>query len=169
MLTHIRNGRVICQYNNGKGRVTLEDGGTVSPPVAGYINGNDLIVPVVEVTTDNSTTQRTTRETVETVEVDRVLRTVTISDMSIEDIRAGMSCTKMQGVLTLGEANWSKVMDFYTTDATWVQKAIIDSAANWRRTSEDLKFIGYLIGFNDEQMDALFGEATAETSRGIAT
>jgi hypothetical protein len=86
---------------------------------------------------------------------------VTIADMSIEDIRAGMSCTKMQGVLTLGEANWSKVMDFYTRDATWVQKAIIDSAANWQRTSENLELIGYLIGFDDAQMDAMFTAAAA--------
>jgi hypothetical protein len=86
----------------------------------------------------------------------------TVENIPIEDVRAEMSCTKMQGVLTLGEANWSKVMAFYTTDATWVQKAIIDSAANWRRTSDDLKFIGYLIGFDDEQMDAMFAAALVE-------
>ena len=159
MLAHIRNGEVVRKYNDSRGRVTLENGDTVSPPVAGYINGNDRIVPIVEVTVDNSTTTRTNRATVETVEADRVLRILTISDMPIDDIRAGMSCSKMQGVLTLGEANWSKVMDFYTADATWVQKAIIDSAANWRRTSDDLKFIGYLIGFDDAQMDAMFTAA----------
>jgi hypothetical protein len=86
----------------------------------------------------------------------------TVENIPIEDARAKMSCTKMQGVLTLGEANWSKVMNFYTTDATWVQKAIIDSAANWRRTSDDLKFIGYLIGFDANQMDALFAAAVVE-------
>jgi hypothetical protein len=159
MLAHIRNGKVIRKYNDGKGRVTFANGDTVSPPVAGYINGNDRIVLVEEVTVDNSTTTRTNRATVETVEADRVLRTVTISDVSIEDIRAGTSCTKMQGVLTLGEDNWSKVMDFYTTDATWVQKAIIDSAANWQRTSENLELIGYLIGFSDDQMDTMFTAA----------
>ena len=161
MLAHIKDGKVIRTYHEGKGRVTFANGDTVSPPTAGTY-GNEQLVTIVVVTVDNSTTTRTKRATVETVEDARVLRTVTITDVSIEDIRAGMSCTKMQGVLTLGEANWSKVMAFYTTDATWVQKAIIDSAANWQRTSDDLKFIGYLIGFDDEQMDTLFAAAVVE-------
>jgi hypothetical protein len=158
MIAHIKDGKVIRTYHDGKGRVTFGDGNTVSPPASG-VYGDEQLSPVVEVTVDNSTTTRTNRATVETVEAGRVLRTVTITDMSIEDVRAEMSCTKMQGVLTLGEANWSKVMNFYTTDATWVQKAIIDSAANWRRTSENIAFFGYLIGFDDEQMDALFAAA----------
>jgi hypothetical protein len=158
MLAHIKEGEVVRTYDDAKGRVVFANGDTVSPPTAGTY-GNEQLVPVVVVTVDNSTTTRTTRATVETVEDARVLRTVTISDVSIEDIRARMSCTKMQGVLMLGEANWSKVMDFYTTDATWVQKAIIDSAANWQRTSENIAFFGYLIGFDDEQMDALFAAA----------
>jgi hypothetical protein len=83
----------------------------------------------------------------------------TVENIPIENVRVEMSCTKMQGVLTLGEANWSKVMGFYTTDATWVQKAIIDSAANWQRLSENIAFFGYLIGFDDEQMDDLFAAA----------
>jgi hypothetical protein len=160
-IAHIKERKVIRTYHSGKGRVAFANGDTVSPPTAGTY-GNEQLVPVVVVTVDNSTTTRTKQATVETVEADRVLRTVTISDVSIEDVRAKMSCTKMQGVLTLGEANWSKVMSFYTTDATWVQKAIIDSAANWQRTSDDLKFIGYLIGFDDEQMDTLFAAAVVE-------
>jgi hypothetical protein len=158
MLAHIKEGKVIRTYHDGKGRVAFENGDTVSPPTAGTY-GNEQLLPVVVVTVDNSTTTRTKQAAVETVEDARVLRTVTISDIPIEDVRAGMSCTKMQGVLTLGEANWSKVMAFYTTEATWVQKAIIDSAVNWRRTSENIAFFGYLIGFDDEQMDALFAAA----------
>jgi hypothetical protein len=94
MLAHIKHGQVIRTYHEGKGRVTLENGDTVSPPVAGYINGNDRIVPVVEVTVDNSTTTKTNQATVETVEDERVLRTVNISDIPIEDIRAGASISK---------------------------------------------------------------------------
>ena len=160
-IAHIKEGKVVRTYHSGKGRVAFANGDTVSPPTAGTY-GNEQLVPVVVVTVDNSTTTRTNQATVETVDADRVLRTVTITDMPIEDVRAEMSCTKMQGVLTLGEANWSKVMNFCTTDATWVQKAIIDSAANWRRTSDDLKFIGYLIGFDANQMDALFAAAVVE-------
>jgi hypothetical protein len=91
MLAHIRSGEIIRKYNDRKGRVTLENGDTVSPPVAGYINGNDRIVPIVEVTVDNSTTTNTYQATVETVEAERVLLTVTISDMSIEDVRATLN------------------------------------------------------------------------------
>jgi hypothetical protein len=158
MLAHIRNGETIGRYHNGKGRVTLENGGTVSPPVAGYINGNDRIVPVVDVTVDNSTTTRTNRATVETVEADRVLRTVTISDVSIEDIRAGQVVSAMQGILTLGETNWGKVITYRET-ASWPEQMIIDSAQNWRRTSQNIQFIGYLIGFSDDQMDTMFTAA----------
>jgi hypothetical protein len=158
MLAHIKAGQVIHTYHDGRGRVTFKNGITVSPPTAG-VYGDEQLVPIVVVTVDKSTTARTTSTSVDTVEADRVLRTVTISDVGIEDIRAGLSCTKMQGVLTLGEANWSKVMAFYTTDATWVQKAIIDSAANWERISENIAFFGYLIGFSDEQMDTMFAAA----------
>jgi hypothetical protein len=90
-IAHIRSGKIIRKYNNATGRVTLENGDTVSPPVAGYINGNDRIVPVIEVMYDNSTTTYTHQATVETVEADRVLRAVTISDMAIEDIRATLN------------------------------------------------------------------------------
>jgi hypothetical protein len=157
MLAHIRSGKVI-RKNNGTGRVTLEGGGTVSPPVAGYINGNDRIVPVVVVTVDKSTTTRINRATVETIEADRVLRTVTISDVPIEDIRAGMVVSSMQGILTLGETNWGKVLTYRET-ALWTEQMIIDSAQDWRRTSQNIQFIGYLIGFSDDQMDTMFTAA----------
>jgi hypothetical protein len=160
-LAHIRSGEIIRVYPDSNGRVLLENGDTVSPPVAGYINGNDRIVPVEEMTVDNSTTTRTASTSVETVEDDRVLRTMNITDMAIEDIRAGLSCTKMQGVLTLGEVMWGRVIAFCDDDpsTTLIQKEIINSSDNWTRNSENIQFIGYLIGFNDEQMDAMFTAA----------
>jgi hypothetical protein len=158
MIAHIKDGKVVNTYPEAKGRVTFANGDTVSPPDLGAY-GDEQIVPVVLVTVDNSTGTRKRSSIVQTVEADRVLRTTTISNIPIEEIRAGMSCSKMQGVLTLGEANWSKVMAFYTTDATWVQKPVIDSAGQWQRVSENIQFIGYLIGFNDEQMDSLFTTA----------
>jgi hypothetical protein len=86
MLAHTRGGAIIRKYTEAKGRAILENGNTVSPPEAGYVNGNDRIVPVVEVTVDNSTGADTTRTAVETVEADRVLRTVTIADTTAEAI-----------------------------------------------------------------------------------
>jgi hypothetical protein len=90
MLAHIRGGQVIGTYHDGKGRVTFGNGQTVSPPAAG-VYGDEQLVPIVVVTVDKSTTTRTTSASVDTVEADRVLRTVTISDMTIEDIRAALN------------------------------------------------------------------------------
>jgi len=84
-LAHIKDGKVIRIYH-GTGRVTFENGDTVSPPTAG-VYGVERLVPVVDVTVDNSKTTRTKSSTVETVEADRVLRTVTITDVPIADIR----------------------------------------------------------------------------------
>lgn len=80
MLAHIRNNEIIKRYPSEKGWIILENGDKTSPPVAGYINGNDKIVPFEEVTIDNSTTSRTKSSVVETVEANRVLRTKTIVD-----------------------------------------------------------------------------------------
>ena len=54
-LAHIRNGQIIKQFPLGRGWVTLEDGRKVSPPVAGFVDGNDKIVPMVEEVQDTST------------------------------------------------------------------------------------------------------------------
>jgi hypothetical protein len=46
--------------------------------------------------------------------------------------RAQMTCSKMQGILTLGETKWGDVLayrDLATT--TWAEKMIIDSATDW--------------------------------------
>ena len=69
--------------------------------------------------------------------------------------RASWVCTQMQGILALGESNWSRVL-LYRDTASWAEKVIIDSAQDWRRNSENLQFIGHILGFKDEQMDSLF-------------
>lgn len=86
-IAHIRNGEIIRLYKNGKGRVTLLNGDTVSPPVVGYVNGPDRIVPLVVEETDTSTSGWTTTSVADTVENERVLRVVTITDMPIEQRR----------------------------------------------------------------------------------
>jgi hypothetical protein len=167
ILAHIRSGQIIRKYTDGKGRVTLENGDTVSPPVVGYISGNDRIVEVVEQTVDNSTGPNVSRAVVETVEADRVLRTITITDVPIEATRARMECTPLQGKLALGEANWQKVLDFRDGTGDWVaagpapwsMKTTIDSAQTWQRNSNDIAFFQYILNFTDEQVDELFRAA----------
>ena len=65
--------------------------------------------------------------------------------------------TPLQGILTLGEVEWGKVLAYRDhADTTWGERVIIDNAADWVRTSENIAFFGYLLGYNHEQMDALF-------------
>ena len=83
--------------------------------------------------------------------------------------RAGMACTKMQGILTLGETKWGEVLAYRNQEfveatstepevpaTTWPEKMIIDSAQSWDRTSENIAFFGQLLKYDDLQMDALF-------------
>ena len=72
--------------------------------------------------------------------------------------REQMVCTPLQGILTLGETEWNKVLAYRET-ATWAEKVIIDSAQDWRRNSENIAFFGWLLNYTDEQMDDLFRAA----------
>jgi len=69
--------------------------------------------------------------------------------------RADMRCSPLQGILTLGETEWGKVLAYRET-ASWAEKVVIDSAQDWQRTSQNIAFFGYLLGYTDAQMDALF-------------
>jgi len=64
----------------------------------------------------------------------------------------------LQGILTLGETEWGKVLAYRET-ASWQEKIIIDNAGNWVRTSENIAFFGYLLEYSDERMDQLFIDA----------
>lgn len=73
--------------------------------------------------------------------------------------RASAKCSPMQGKLALGPVEWAKIETYRDTEATWAQRVVIDSANEWRRNSQDIQFFGYLLGYTDEQMDALFKAA----------
>jgi hypothetical protein len=94
---------------------------------------------------------------------------VTDEFVPAEERRVGMHCTKMQGILTLGETKWGEVLAYRNQEfveatntepeipaTTWPEKMIIDSAQNWERTSENIAFFGQLLKYDDLQMDALF-------------
>jgi hypothetical protein len=77
--------------------------------------------------------------------------------------RAGMVISPLQGILTLGETAWGRVLAYRDATDTngnmitpWEQRAMIDSAGDWRRDSQNMSFIGYLLNYTDEQMDTLF-------------
>ena len=69
--------------------------------------------------------------------------------------RAAMVISPLQGILTLGETEWGKVLAYRET-ASWAEKVVIDSAQDWQRNSQNIAFFGYLLGYTDAQMDALF-------------
>jgi hypothetical protein len=77
--------------------------------------------------------------------------------------RAAMVISPLQGILTLGEVEWGKVLAYRDT-ASWAEKQIIDHAGDWQRNSENIAFFGYLLGYTDEQMDALFIAAAQVTA-----
>lgn len=73
--------------------------------------------------------------------------------------RAAMVCSPAQGILALGEVEWSKVLSYRDNVAKWPEKIVIDSASEWCRASENIQYLGYLLGYTDEQLDMLFEAA----------
>ena len=69
--------------------------------------------------------------------------------------RATAQCTRMQGILALGETRWNSVLSYRAT-ATWAEKIVIDDASDWNRTSQNIAFFGYLLGLTDVEIDTLF-------------
>ena len=69
--------------------------------------------------------------------------------------RATAQCSRMQGILALGETRWNSVLSYRAT-ATWAEKIVIDDASDWHRTSQNIAFFGYLLGLTDVEIDTLF-------------
>ena len=75
--------------------------------------------------------------------------------IALAQARAAMVISPLQGILTLGEKEWGKVLAYRDT-ASWQERIVIDSALDWRRDSQNIAFFGHLLGYTAEQMDALF-------------
>tara|TARA_R110000851_G_scaffold2217_1_gene8593 strand:- start:2365 stop:2859 length:495 start_codon:yes stop_codon:yes gene_type:complete len=93
------------------------------------------------------------------------VRDKTAAELTVElnNKRQAMSCSKMQGILTLGETAWGEVLTYRDT-ASWAEQMAIDSAQDWNRTSENIAFFGYLLNYTDAQMDAMFTAAAQVTA-----
>lgn len=74
-----------------------------------------------------------------------------------EAFRATLVCTPLQGRLVLGAAECAR-LDAYLAEPTtpWAIKEIATKSMEWRRASENMDLLGYLMGYTPEQMDALF-------------
>jgi len=145
-LAHIRSGAVIRIYPESKGWVDLENGQRVSPPIEGYINGSDLIVPYVEETTDASTSVFKRHSTETLIEADRnlhmkvVLRT-TISDMPSDDVAARVRAERND---KLFESDWV------------VTKAVEQNAADGLGINVPMVWINYRQALRDISAQAGF-------------
>jgi len=71
--------------------------------------------------------------------------------------RAAMKCSRLQGRLVLGEATCTALDAIAVDDLTpWAMRQTINNAIEWRRMSQSMTELGYLLGYTDEQMDDLF-------------
>ena len=76
--------------------------------------------------------------------------------------RAAMACSRLQGRLVLGEATCNALDAIANDDLTpWAMRQTINNAIEWRRTSQAMTELGYLLGYDDAQMDDLFRTAMA--------
>ena len=71
--------------------------------------------------------------------------------------RSTMQCSRLQGRLVLGEATCTALDAIANDDLTpWAMRQTINNAIEWRRTSQAMTELGYLLGYTDAQMDDLF-------------
>ena len=74
--------------------------------------------------------------------------------------RAAMVCSRLQGRLVLGPETCA-ALDAMAADpeTPWAMRQTIANAIEWRRTSQAMTELGYLLGYTDYQMDDLFRAA----------
>lgn len=79
---------------------------------------------------------------------------------AVQAARAAMSCSELQGRLTLGPAVCAALDVMATDPATpWAMRQTIAKAGTWYRLSQSIDELGYLLGYDDAQMDDLFAAA----------
>jgi hypothetical protein len=74
--------------------------------------------------------------------------------------RAGMTCSRLQGRLTLGPDTCA-VLDAIADDPAepWPLRETIRHATEWHRTSETIDALAWVLGYTDGEMDSLFEAA----------
>ncbi len=76
--------------------------------------------------------------------------------------RAMMVCSRLQGRLTAGAKVCAQLDATAADPATpWAMRETILNANEWRRTSQTIDEMAWVLGFTSEQMDALFEAAMA--------
>ena len=76
--------------------------------------------------------------------------------------RAGMVCTRLQGRLTLGEAEIARLDAFIDSfPNNWSLRQVVDNAVTWRRNSQDMVMLGFALNYSPDKMDETFIRAMA--------
>lgn len=82
--------------------------------------------------------------------------------MTLEERRATWVVDRWQIKAVLGEAAWTKVVEFgMAPDAPWGLRVVIEDAQKIPRLSETVELLAWLLGMDAEQVDALFLAAMA--------
>lgn len=74
---------------------------------------------------------------------------------AVANSRAAMTCSRMQGILALGEARWGVVLEYRAT-ATFGEVTVIDEAGKWDRNSKTIQFFGWMMNLDPTDIDAMF-------------
>lgn len=87
-------------------------------------------------------------------------KTSTEVSTHLENERAGQKCSRLQGRLVLGEATCIALDAIAANPQTpWAMRETILNSIEWNRTSQAMTELGYLLGYTDLEMDALFIKA----------
>jgi hypothetical protein len=85
-----------------------------------------------------------------------------VRTIAIEELRAGMVCTRLQGRLALGEVEIARLDAFIDGfPNSWALRQVVDNSVTWRRTSQDMEMLGFALDYSPEKMDETFIRAMA--------
>lgn len=78
--------------------------------------------------------------------------------------RASVECTPLQGQLALGETRWLRVEAILADPATpWAMRQTIRTASVWKRNSQDIDALAWMLGLTEGEVDDLFRLAVTIT------
>lgn len=80
-----------------------------------------------------------------------------VKELSVEDKRILMVCTRQQGKLALGQEEWTKVLSLLDHEETpWGLRVAISDTTIWHRTDEDMSALVWAMNMSDEEADNMF-------------
>jgi hypothetical protein len=94
------------------------------------------------------------------IDFSKLVTAETKAAQELAERRASMTCSRLQGRLTLGPEICAALDATAADPATpWAMRQTISNASVWHRTSQTIDEFGWLLGFTDAQMDSMFEAA----------